>query len=63
MSIFNLSMNSTVDASSNINLLLQQSAPYQNASAVSPEELWRRNEKLKDENGELRESIFATCQP
>ena len=57
MSIFNLSITSSVDASSNINVQLQQSAAYQNAGTVSAEELWRRNEELKEENGELRKFL------
>ena len=57
MSIFSLSITSSVDASSNINVQLQQSAAYQNAGTVSAEELWRRNEELKEENGELRKFL------
>jgi len=57
MSIFSLSIASSVDASSNINVQLQQSAAYQNAGTVSAEELWRRNEELKEENGELRKFL------
>lgn len=56
LSIFNFSMQSfsVTDATSNINVQLQRSIAYRNAGAASVEELWRRNEELKDDNEVLR---------
>ncbi|KKO99695.1 hypothetical protein THAR02_08203 [Trichoderma harzianum] len=46
------------DSISNLNLQLQRSTAYQNAEAITVEELWQRNEQLKDENGELQDTVF-----
>jgi hypothetical protein len=58
LSILNFSLQQSflVDATSNINTQLQQSTAYRNAGATSPDELWRRNQELNDENGTLRKS-------
>ncbi|UKZ83457.1 hypothetical protein TrVFT333_011266 [Trichoderma virens FT-333] len=59
LSIFNFSIQSFsfTDATSNINVQLQQSTAYRNAGAVTTEELWRLNEELRDENGGLLDKV------
>lgn len=59
LSILNFSAQqslSLIDMTSNINMQLQESTVYRNAGAASPDELWRRNQELNDENGTLRTS-------